>query len=376
MATGRLPDPNTAPVTAKGDLYTYSTVPAKLAVGNNGETLVADSSASTGLRWQGNFAAGKNAIINGDFRIWQRGTSFSSLGAGYTADRFTFDRGGSSVLPTISQQTFTPGTAPVAGYEGATFYRYNQATAGTGQSYLILCEQRIEDVRAFAGQTVTFSVWVKADASRNLQMVIAQAFGSGGSSYNLIAAENKTASTSWQRISATVAIPSISGKTIGTGSYLQVAIYGANLNTAQTIDLWGMQIEAGNTATAFQTATGTLAGELAACMRYYQKSYDLSLAPADTGSNGIRTGFFGAAVTAARQLQTTLPVRMRTAPTVTYYSNSTGASGNVRNVSTAADIAVSSQGAIGESSLGFPTLASAPVASDAYSFHYVASAEL
>ena len=64
MATGRLPDPNSSPLTAKGDLYTYSTVPAKLAVGSNGETLVADSSASQGLRWQGSYAGGKNFLIN------------------------------------------------------------------------------------------------------------------------------------------------------------------------------------------------------------------------------------------------------------------------------------------------------------------------
>jgi hypothetical protein len=42
-------------VDAKGDLIAASAAdtPARLAVGNNGETLVADSSTSTGLRWQG-----------------------------------------------------------------------------------------------------------------------------------------------------------------------------------------------------------------------------------------------------------------------------------------------------------------------------------
>ena len=63
-------------VDAKGDLIsaTAADTPARLAVGNNGETLVADSSQSTGLRWGNNygFTAGKNKIINGDFRINQR----------------------------------------------------------------------------------------------------------------------------------------------------------------------------------------------------------------------------------------------------------------------------------------------------------------
>jgi hypothetical protein len=51
MATGRVPTTANSPLTAKGDLFTYSTAPARLAVGNNGETIVADSSTSTGLKW-------------------------------------------------------------------------------------------------------------------------------------------------------------------------------------------------------------------------------------------------------------------------------------------------------------------------------------
>jgi hypothetical protein len=34
--------------------------------------------------------------------------------------------------------------------------------------------------------------------------------------------------------------------------------------------MWGLQVESGSVATAFQTATGTLQGELSACQRYYQ----------------------------------------------------------------------------------------------------------
>jgi hypothetical protein len=41
-----------SPLTTKGDLYTYSTTDARLGVGANGTTLVADSSTATGLVWQ------------------------------------------------------------------------------------------------------------------------------------------------------------------------------------------------------------------------------------------------------------------------------------------------------------------------------------
>jgi hypothetical protein len=40
-----------SPLTTKGDLYTFSTSDARLAVGTNGTTLVADSSEATGLKW-------------------------------------------------------------------------------------------------------------------------------------------------------------------------------------------------------------------------------------------------------------------------------------------------------------------------------------
>ena len=59
-----------SPLTTKGDLYTYSTADARLAVGNNGESLVADSSTSTGLRWTATPRA-SNPIINSAMQIWQ-----------------------------------------------------------------------------------------------------------------------------------------------------------------------------------------------------------------------------------------------------------------------------------------------------------------
>jgi hypothetical protein len=76
-------------------------------------------------------------------------------------------------------------------------------------------------------------------------------------------------------------VPSISGKTIGTSSLLAINLWvsaGTDFNGRtgslgvqnNTIDIWGVQAEAGSTMSSFQTATGTLQGELAACERYYQ----------------------------------------------------------------------------------------------------------
>lgn len=42
---------SSSPLTTKGDLYTYSTADARLAVGTNGHILTADSTAATGIKW-------------------------------------------------------------------------------------------------------------------------------------------------------------------------------------------------------------------------------------------------------------------------------------------------------------------------------------
>ena len=42
---------STSPLTTKGDLYTYSTLDARLPVGTDGQILSADSSEATGLKW-------------------------------------------------------------------------------------------------------------------------------------------------------------------------------------------------------------------------------------------------------------------------------------------------------------------------------------
>jgi hypothetical protein len=254
-------------VDAKGDLIAASAndTPARLAVGNDGETLVADSSTSTGLRYQANFAAGKNKILNSDYSIWQRGISFSGTSGIYTADRFyySYDTTSSSV----TRETFTAGTAPVAGYEGQYFMRL---TRGTGGSF-VSTQQRIEDVRTLSGQTATLSFWAKASATCTIEPVLQQNFGSGGSADVNHFGAATTLTTSWVRYSFTFSIGSMSGKTIGANNYLGVYAQRITSATNVDVDIWGLQLEAGSIATAFQTATGTLQGELAACQRYYYK---------------------------------------------------------------------------------------------------------
>ena len=150
-------------VDAKGDLIaaTANDTPARLAVGNNGETLVADSSTSTGLRYQGSMAAGKNFWMNGGLAIWQRGTSFSTSGA-YTADRW-YNYFGSGTF-TISRTTSNIPT----GFQYGILTTSSGATAGVG------FYQAMETANAIqlAGKTVTMSGYIQSSNSGTFSMDI------------------------------------------------------------------------------------------------------------------------------------------------------------------------------------------------------------
>lgn len=54
-----------SPLTTKGDLYVYSTVDDRLAVGTDGYVLTADSTAAKGVKWAAAASAGTNALLDG-----------------------------------------------------------------------------------------------------------------------------------------------------------------------------------------------------------------------------------------------------------------------------------------------------------------------
>ena len=281
-----------------------------------------------------NFYAGKNKIINGAMYWSQRGTTFTSPANGsYTLDRWRFENNGTGTV-TISQQAFTPGAAPVSGYESSYFLRISTTAVGTSTAFDVT--QRIEDVTTFAGQTVTVSFFAKADSARTVTPIFGQNFGSGGSGSVFTSGSAITLTTSWARYTQTISLPSISGKTVGASSFLQLFLRTVPA-ASSVIDIWGVQVEAGSVATAFQTATGTLQGELAACQRYYQKSYNIETSPTTSSTIGavsIKTAF----TNSFHNFPTTyFKTTMRVSPTVTLYSTS-GTSGKIRNSSAGTDL--------------------------------------
>jgi len=160
--------------------------------------------------------AGKNKVINGDMSIWQRGTSFSSIFAVYTADRYISGYG-SGGTQTISRQDVTGATGLPSYIRYAM--RFATTSAASGQYNVT---QRIEDVQTLAGQTVTFSFYARrvSGSGTTLRLNAYQLFGSGGSTFTQPATDIDFTVTNsdFQRFSYTFSMPAMAGKTIGTDS--------------------------------------------------------------------------------------------------------------------------------------------------------------
>jgi hypothetical protein len=303
MATGRVPTTANSPLTAKGDLFGYSTTQARVAVGNDGETLVADSSTSTGLRYQPAFNG--NAVINGGFDVWQRGTSFTAATV-YTADRW--QKGGAANY-TVTRQS--------SGLTGFTYCLRAQRNSGATTTNTTDIAQAMETETSlkFAGKAVAFSFWARAGAnySSASSALSVRLIGGTGTDQTVFGgytgsadqiSTSVTLTTSWQRFSVTGTVGSNITELSPYFSFAPVGTAGAN----DYFEIAGVQLELGSISTSFTRAGGTIQGELAACQRYYYRNtpgtnkWILPMCVSGTSSTAAIYAF-------------ALPVTMRTAPT-------------------------------------------------------------
>ena len=275
------------------------------AVGADGTTLVADSSTSTGLRYNpttGNL----NFVINGGFDIWQRSTSSSANGYA-TADRWNRD---ANACTTSQQTTGAP--------NGSRYVLRNTFTSASSAYATQLYFMETADASRLWGQTVTLSVKLRRSSgmASNLQLYLRKnatvdagpATGSWAT-ISFITISNAslptgTTSADWYTATITATIPND-----GTANSLNFFV--ATVSEPGNGSYWEMaqaKLEIGSVATTFSRAGGTLQGELAACQRYYwQSPSTVAYTPYGFGSF-ISTTVFQAPVK--------LPVSMRIIPTL------------------------------------------------------------
>ena len=303
--------------TAKGSIAaaTGASTPANLSVGNNGETLVADSSTSTGLRYQAPIQ--QNPVINSAMQVWQRGTSFAVSGsAAYTADRWQAISAAYTAGLTVSRQA----TSDTTNLPFIQYCARVQRDSGNTSTAARNLQQNFESVNSipFAGKTVTLSFYARAGAnysSASSSLGVQWVWGTGTDqnnyltgltgSTNVSATTSVTLTTTWQRFSITGTIGS-------TATQIALNYYFSGVGTAGANDYFevtGVQMEVGSVATPFHTYAATIQGELSAAQRYYYRAnWDAKAAYPVFAQGG------GYSTTNAR-LTMPFPVSMRVQPT-------------------------------------------------------------
>ena len=305
-------------VDAKGDLIAASgsDVPARLAVGNNGETLVADSSTSTGLRYQAPYS--QQPVLNSAMQIWQRGTSFTTTSSTYLygADRWDIYSG--TTGRTYSRQV-TGDTTNLPNIQYCQRVARNSGNTNTTDLYLWSDFESVNSI-PFAGKTVTLSFYARAGANYSAASgaLTARLVSGTGTDQNYIhtgytgqanvISQNATLTTTWQRFQYSATVGTTATQLGIFFGFTPVGTAGAN----DYYELTGIQLELGSVAQPFHTYAATIQGELDACMRYFQLI-----------KVGQAWGTFYS--TSAAALMVGLPVPMRVTPTATFSTNYTNA---------------------------------------------------
>ena len=213
----------------------------------------------------------RNVLINGDFKVWQRGTSTTvTTGSPYTADRWCVTLGGAANF-SVSRQT--------ASLDGFQYCLRLQRTASNTNTSALYLSQPVETVNSvpLANKQVSFSFYARAGANfsaassaLNVRIVT----GTGNDGNYLVATltgqafqldTTATLTTSWQRFTYSVLIPSGVNQVQPVFFYTPVGTAGAN----DYFEITGVQLEQNYQPTPFEQRPYGV--ELALCQRYFQQ---------------------------------------------------------------------------------------------------------
>ena len=240
----------------------------------------------------------KNVLINGDFKISQRGNYTSSTAVtddAYYIDRWKMRESGTAI--TIQHDKNISITE--AGADGIKTNAIKIDITSSASGYWAL-RQVVEDYAAVSGQTVTFSCWVRGVGPK----VFFRLWSIGNIGHGHALTED------WQLYTETFSLPaftqaadSSNGCVITIGNYAEANVYN---HTNDWCQIALFQVEIGRSPTPFEFRT--YAEELALCQRYFlvwpPRSGGIPAWPMYTGSNQASAHVW-------------IPHTMRTTPTPT-----------------------------------------------------------
>ena len=252
---------------------------------------------------------GRNLIINGDFKIWQRATS--STAANYSGpDRWYYGNAG-----TYARSTDVP---------SGQGFQYSNSVKVTAATTYGVTAQRIEAVNCkhLVGKSVTASFWLKTiSGSTSMNCVLYRANTEDGHSSGVTAIETKP----FTGVTNTWTYYTLTWNTLPaeTANGLQLYFYSTDAGTDPEYRITGVQLEVGEQATPFEHRS--YGDELRRCQRYFFKSYPTDRYAGYNTANSVREG---ACITrnqdgsarSANAWPFHYPVTMRTQPTITSYS--------------------------------------------------------
>lgn len=235
----------------------------------------------------------QNYIINGNFDIWQRGTSFTSPSNGtYTSDRWRF-RNSSAAVVDISRDTDVPTISSSS--TGSNYsIKIDCTTVASGSSQFCGLSQYIEGLnyKNIHSKQVTLSFWVKSTKTGTSCVTFSNS--NGGFEDRLLTYEYTINSTNtWEKKSITVTLDNTGTWLFTNGIGLRVTFTLYNGYTGLTNNTWGstpgygtsnqvnlldntannvyfsqIQLELGSQATPFKPFGGSFTNDLLACYRY------------------------------------------------------------------------------------------------------------
>jgi len=248
-----------------------------------------------GVRPTSDSLKGRNLFQNGDFQVWQRGTSLTHSSDQYLADRWKVTPPGTA--NTTSQQIFD------------TTLQQNTLKITINQAGYIQFQHGIEGFKWAHNKVITVSFWAKADT--NMRCTFNKRLYHAGGSAVLTTSPVQSITTTLTKFTVTFPADDFSSYTEDGSSRLQFgwtvnSPSNGNLASGNDFYIGQAKAEIGDVATSFESRS--YGEELALCQRFYHRIDSI-------GSSDERNIGFSR-TTSVCWVSYQFPVKMRIAPVV------------------------------------------------------------